>query len=1829
MADYAANISVKVKGLDDVQKLEDAVKGLRENLNKVTKAAVNPFQGQITALKTVNKLLQSNAALLKKMSASSVKAATTRAGGSAKTDTRIDEKRQQIHRESLEILQRQTEYISKSAQGSSKWLEITQKLVRAKVELMEGDKANLSLIRTLNRNAQDLLKRTQQQAAAQSKITNEVNETVRARKEETSEAAKLAKQQEQASARARRDREQLEKTQKKARNDRLQKAGSAVNDAFGGAIGSGLKALEGSAIRGAAAGTAILGAQVLTAANNVSIFGKSLDFLQGTMGATVQAIAELTGQWGLAAVAAAAFAPLLPTIGKGIVKGLPAFGQLGKALSDVTGMSERAKPALDSVSRSIDTLMGKREGSFLANGLFGLGPNSLDNLNFPDLDRQLETAKEVFTGRLADSLNTAAIKSYNQALQQLSDRMNQQRAAAETWNRALEDGKDILEAYRRKTLETAKALMELGKARPVSAGFGNVQREIERLDALKRKQQEINQARAEYFGTSSQSRQQGIQAARDAGIKGANVPALRPAGYTDEDVKIANQFAATNKKIQAEIKRTASITDEVKQSWVEMQQFAGKYRYELSRARVEQAVGLKASQTSVLNSKLRLELFKRQNAELQKQSGLYARIAKQIAKNMDEGGPEGFKRGKEKFNENLALGVGFPLLFGGGPGSVAGSAVGSLFGDGFGGQILGGAIGQILDQAVASATKLGNALNDLNMDGLIEQGLVFDAQLQQTISDLKKAGDFAGARDAAGAEVGKQTGDFGGEQLRLAAGSVNELGKAWNGLMNSLKVAVGTLFAPFIQALTSILRLLQMIVVVWNSIADLIGKAGRWIMSIVGVNSDDLYERTRRNTAEYERQNMVLREQLKTIEEIGLKEAAKAAFSKEDTRLNGLVRNPINIDAREKNARIRYARDVLKITEEEFNLEKEEEREIDRLRKEFDGGDQALLNQAIKDTELVYAQMYEQLGYKRTQLEQNFQQTALRLLNERAQEELRQAEAVQQLRRRGMALERGAEDLRLQAEQTIYNLRRQAMAIETAAIELRMSIADRIYAQERSNAELQLEISRRREQLAINERDMLLQASKSFEGIEGEEIFNRIIDGERQLQRLRSEALADEERRKKKLALDIADIDREQKKFELQVAKRIEAIKQQVADYERAAAQAELTLSRAAADLKIAAADYAVEKRKEEIKLMEEAAARLATSMLAQGIGGAYSNTAKPGSSSQVKALVKAANELGVSAKDLAAIISYETIGTFRPDIVGGTGNNYMGLIQFGPEERAMYGASAGQSFEEQVTGPVVRFFKDRFAKVGRSTQGATLSDLYRTVNGGNPNAPLSASDGNGTIADHIRKIALNHGRNAETFLGGNVDIRRAVEEGTTAGIEAAQEDESSTATTQAATPDISSAQQAVDEARAAATAAIGQIPATPSPDTNVDDLLAKSKELAETRKELLLLQNQTASDEASQRIAQQELQNAQQMKQIYTELLAPIRQIQEQQRINVETKTRELELIMNGMLPAQVQQTLEIEKQVNAQLRKIEGAVGLLEAEVAQLEAKEGATAEDEKQVTLLKEKIALLRQAANEIQTRGASAVQSAADANSPQARMTEEVKNAKAKLNELQDPVNLLTQSANTLGDAFGDAFKNIVNGSMSAQEALSTMLQQIANAFIDMAAQMITQYVKLILMQTVLNALGGPSLGNGGGGFGGGMPSMNSGVPLNGMATGGRPKAGEPIIVGERGPEIFTPDSSGSIGSNRYFDAARDSMSHDADIASSNITEQRDSQFYEAMQSPEGREMNVKYDATIINEVEYVTTDQFQRGMKDTATRARAETLKDLRNYPGKRAAVGLR
>ena len=131
-------------------------------------------------------------------------------------------------------------------------------------------------------------------------------------------------------------------------------------------------------------------------------------------------------------------------------------------------------------------------------------------------------------------------------------------------------------------------------------------------------------------------------------------------------------------------------------------------------------------------------------------------------------------------------------------------------------------------------------------------------------------------------------------------------------------------------------------------------------------------------------------------------------------------------------------------------------------------------------------------------------------------------------------------------------------------------------------------------------------------------------------------------------------------------------------------------------------------------------------------------------------AIVAAARELGTSPQDLATVISYETGGTFDPNIRGGKNNAHVGLIQFGAEEQRKYGIKPGMSVDQQMPA-VVRFLKDRGFKPGMD-----IRDLYSTINAGTPGR-YNASDGNGTVASHVEKMLAEHGQKALQALGQSV----------------------------------------------------------------------------------------------------------------------------------------------------------------------------------------------------------------------------------------------------------------------------------------------------------------------------------------------------------------------------------------------------------------------------------------------------------------------------------------
>ena len=187
------------------------------------------------------------------------------------------------------------------------------------------------------------------------------------------------------------------------------------------------------------------------------------------------------------------------------------------------------------------------------------------------------------------------------------------------------------------------------------------------------------------------------------------------------------------------------------------------------------------------------------------------------------------------------------------------------------------------------------------------------------------------------------------------------------------------------------------------------------------------------------------------------------------------------------------------------------------------------------------------------------------------------------------------------------------------------------------------------------------------------------------------------------------------------------------------------------------------------------------------------------------------------------------------------------------------------------------------------------------------------------------------------------------------------------------------------------------------------------------------------------------------------------------------------------------------------------------------------------------------------------------------------------------------------ADEVATAVSSSIQAIITGTGSVEEAFSTLFQNIGRAFIDLATQVLAQKAFL----AVINALNpGASLFNNssggfnvlntklgaGGGSVGGIGTLGPNFGIRQFANGGNPPVNRPSIVGERGPELFVPRSSGTIVPNETLDAlSRYRPTSSAEAASQTV--------------------NVNYSVTEVNGMRYVTEEQFRAGLDQAAKRWR--------------------
>jgi TP901 family phage tail tape measure protein len=238
--------------------------------------------------------------------------------------------------------------------------------------------------------------------------------------------------------------------------------------------------------------------------------------------------------------------------------------------------------------------------------------------------------------------------------------------------------------------------------------------------------------------------------------------------------------------------------------------------------------------------------------------------------------------------------------------------------------------------------------------------------------------------------------------------------------------------------------------------------------------------------------------------------------------------------------------------------------------------------------------------------------------------------------------------------------------------------------------------------------------------------------------------------------------------------------------------------------------------------------------------------------------------------------------------------------------------------------------------------------------------------------------------------------------------------------------------------------------------------------------------------------------------------------------------------------------------------------------------------------------------------------------------QQNITEKIATLKKEITDLTSISNIAITSAEGIGNAFATSFKGLVDGTMTAKEALGSFFKSVADMFLEMAAQIIAKQITMIILQTILKALGavggiqsaGSSAGSAA--FGGSGPTFNPGAfsmpQLAGRAVGGPVTGQQPYMVGERGPELFVPGTGGSVVSNGDL---RSAMAGNGNGSGSPV-------------------LNMSFQSTSINGVEYVSREQLESAMAETrrnatrdgAKRGMTMTLDRIQNSSSTRRKVGI-
>jgi hypothetical protein len=151
----------------------------------------------------------------------------------------------------------------------------------------------------------------------------------------------------------------------------------------------------------------------------------------------------------------------------------------------------------------------------------------------------------------------------------------------------------------------------------------------------------------------------------------------------------------------------------------------------------------------------------------------------------------------------------------------------------------------------------------------------------------------------------------------------------------------------------------------------------------------------------------------------------------------------------------------------------------------------------------------------------------------------------------------------------------------------------------------------------------------------------------------------------------------------------------------------------------------------------------------------------------------------------------------------------------------------------------------------------------------------------------------------------------------------------------------------------------------------------------------------------------------------------------------------------------------------------------------------------------------------------------------------KFAEELLNVKSEADILNEKFMEIGQSVE---QGIVSNLTDAVMGTQSLADAAINVLNDLKRKLVEVAMQRAVSGIGSKIGGFFGNLFGGGKKSSGGGFLGGANAFTGGGggiSPLLGFANGGRPPVGKASIVGERGPEIFVPTSSGTIIPNNMI------------------------------------------------------------------------------------------